>query len=187
MEEKKPEMAVAVEEARSITAQVSPVSAPPKAPSPSPVEYMQADTPPAPVQSAATTEQSSWQSSLPTKAAPVPAPAHAPVEVKTAEGTTFRPTRRVREPIGGGSAQIGALFGDGSDDHDEAVREAEREHSKRRGISVPEPVSHSIYSSNNKLVGRKVTAPLSSSGSENQPAYEQKADIAVFKPTRRVR
>ncbi|CAO1629075.1 unnamed protein product [Parajaminaea phylloscopi] len=36
--------------------------------------------------------------------------------VKDAEGNDFRPTRRVREPIGGGSQQIASLFGGGDDD-----------------------------------------------------------------------
>lgn len=107
----------------------------------------------------------------------------APVEVKTPDGQSFRPTRRVREPIGGGSAQIGALFGDGSEDHEEAVREAEREQSKRRGIAAAEVTS--------KPVERKVTRPLSTSSSDNiqapQSSSDGKMDVSGFRPTRRVR
>lgn len=36
--------------------------------------------------------------------------------VTDAEGQAFRPTRRVREPIGGGSEQIAGLFGGGGGD-----------------------------------------------------------------------
>jgi hypothetical protein len=107
-------------------------------------------------------------------------------EVKTPDGQAFRPTRRVREPIGGGSAQIGALFGGGSDDYNDAVREAEREQAKRRGLAVQDapPVKQSQM-------------PLSSieNHQEQQSHQKQEQDsdskplptAAVFRPTRRVR
>lgn len=105
----------------------------------------------------------------------------AVIEVKTADGNAFRPTRRVREPIGGGSAQIGALFGMGSDEHDEAVKEAERENARRRGLLVTETAPLKV---------KEVEAPLQPSKMENQPVQTPAANgkpSTVFRPSRRVR
>lgn len=105
------------------------------------------------------------------------------IEVKTADGNTFRPTRRVREPIGGGSAQIGALFGMGSDEHDEAVREAERENARRKGLLITQETVPSPKF-------REVESPLQPSKMENQPIQAPAINIkssTVFRPSRRVR
>lgn len=107
----------------------------------------------------------------------------ASLEVRTPDGEVFRPTRRVREPIGGGSAQLGALFGNGGNDHDEIIREAEREAAKRRGLAHQELRE---AASNTKLE----QAPLQPSTIQNQQAKSQEVEEktgGVFRPTRRVR
>jgi hypothetical protein len=110
----------------------------------------------------------------------------ASLEVRTPDGEVFRPTRRVREPIGGGSAQLGALFGNGSDDHDEIIREAEKEAAKRRGLAHQEVKDTTQAAPNTKVV----QAPLQPSTAQNQQArtvdVEEKTS-GVFRPTRRVR
>ena len=83
---------------------------------------------------------------------------------------SFRPSRRVREPIGGGSAQISDLF---SGDADEFAREAARESARRRGLlqeSKVQPQVHTESSNPTKSVEKEV----------------KKAEN-VFRPTRRVR
>lgn len=109
--------------------------------------------------------------------------APATLEVRTPDGEVFRPTRRVREPIGGGSAQLGALFGSGADDHDEVIREAEREAAKRRGIA------QELRETGPPKVKSDQT-PLQPSAAHNQQPtpveVEEKAHTS-FRPTRRVR
>jgi hypothetical protein len=108
------------------------------------------------------------------------------VQVRTPNGEVFRPTRRVREPIGGGSAQIGALFGGGgSDEYDEVVREAEMEQAKRRGLAVETAAAAAAAAA---VPIAATTAPLRSI--ENQQPQKVEAaqkPNAVFRPSRRVR
>ncbi|UZJ51734.1 hypothetical protein CBS101457_001054 [Exobasidium rhododendri] len=95
------------------------------------------------------------------------------IQVRTPDGEVFRPTRRVREPVGGGSVQIGALFGGESNDYDETVREAEKEQAKRRGIAVDETVP---------------VTPLRPIENQQQEEVEAPSKAStVFRPTRRVR
>lgn len=126
----------------------------------------------------------------PSKPAPVPSkPVETPraevkvqqevQEVITSDGELFRPTRRVREAIGGGSAQIGALFDGGGDEYKEAVKEAEKEQARRRGLLVEEQVA-----------AAEAQKPLSTivNDKHSTPATEStEKTSAAFRPTRRVR
>lgn len=107
-------------------------------------------------------------------AAPAPAVERAPTEqqVLTPDGDVFRPTRRVREPVGGGSAQIGAIFGGGDDNTDEAAKESAR----RRGI-VPAPAPTTFPQD---------PAP-SQPAAAAAPAFSADETTNTFRPTRRVR
>lgn len=105
--------------------------------------------------------------------------------------SAFRPSRRVREPIGGGSALISALFGGSADDeerHNEAVREAARENARRRGLlqerateqqtQSPELAKPSVKDS--AAVPDAITAEIV----DNRENIEK---LEAFRPTRRVR
>lgn len=98
-------------------------------------------------------------------------------EVVDVEGNVFRPTRRVREPIGGGSAQISALFGGGDDAPDYAA-EAARESARRRGLlqeSNVQPKQADIHQATKGIEKAHLNV-------DDQPTSEN-----TFRPTRRVR
>jgi len=97
------------------------------------------------------------------------------VDRTDASGEAWKPTRRVREPIGGGSAQIGALFGGDDHDDEQALRDAEASVRARRGVansnsqsSQPEPAP--------------VAQPRQAATKEPESGAQEK-----WKPTRRVR
>ncbi|PWN87770.1 hypothetical protein FA10DRAFT_269064, partial [Acaromyces ingoldii] len=112
-------------------------------------------------------------------AAPAPAVEPAPTQqqqVLTPDGDVFRPTRRVREPVGGGSAQIGAIFGGGDDNTDEAAKESAR----RRGL-VPAPAPAPAPTTFPQDPAPSQPAPAAA------PAFSADETTNTFRPTRRVR
>ncbi|MCO5613775.1 hypothetical protein L7F22_068053 [Adiantum nelumboides] len=112
-----------------------------------------------------------------------PALPHNP-DVVTPDGEEFRPTRRVREPIGGGSAQITALFG--AVEEDDYTAEAARESARRRGL---------LQENNNQQQQQNTSVyqTLDNSKPKNKTQFEQEQEQEsvppsnVFRPSRRVR
>lgn len=109
-----------------------------------------------------------------------PALPHNP-DVVTPDGEEFRPTRRVREPIGGGSAQITALFG-AAEEEDYTV-EAARESARRRGL-LQENTQEQNTSSYHKI---KSDQPPIKTQFEQDQEQESMPPSKVFRPSRRVR
>ena len=98
----------------------------------------------------------------------------ASVQVNDASGDAFRPTRRVREPIGGGSDLIAAsLFGGGE----------EKEVAPRRPARPDAPSSHDFHSAPTAVAPK----PASNANFNAAPVEVHDASGDVFRPTRRVR
>lgn len=91
-----------------------------------------------------------------------------------ASGEAWKPTRRVREAIGGGSAQIGALFGGDDHDDDQALKDAEAQVRARR-----------LGSNNENTTSQPQTQVNKEPVRQAQPQPQQGGE--KWKPTRRVR
>lgn len=101
-----------------------------------------------------------------------------------ASGEAWKPTRRVREAIGGGSAQIGALFGGDDHDDDQALREAEAEVRARRLGTGSSPQSK--ISSQAHPQPQKISEPADRTRPP-QEEPQQQGGAEKWRPTRRVR
>lgn len=119
-------------------------------------------------------------STQPTPSRRDPALPHNP-NVVTPEGEEFRPTRRVREPIGGGSAQISALFG--QTEEDDYTIEAARESARRRGLLQENKQQQNTDFAKPKSVSDQ---PIKTQFEQDQE-QESVPPSNVFRPTRRVR
>lgn len=145
-----------------------------------------------------------------TKAAPIPAPApkpthtvspaaQAPVtttsrrdpalphnpDVVTPDGEEFRPTRRVREPIGGGSAQITALFG--AVEEEDYTVEAARESARRRGLLQENTQQQNIPQATSSTLKSNPGQPIKTQFEQEQEQESVSPPSNVFRPSRRVR
>ncbi|PWN44428.1 hypothetical protein IE81DRAFT_321322 [Ceraceosorus guamensis] len=101
--------------------------------------------------------------------------------VRDPSGDAFRPTRRVRELIGGGSSGVTALFSE-ADDEEQAAAAAES--ARRRGLaptsSAPPPLTTAAPASTNQ--GESAQDILA-----REQAEKAQSAQAGFRPTRRVR
>lgn len=113
--------------------------------------------------------------------------------VYTSSGEVFRPSRKVRQLPGGGSAQVTALFGGGADDQESAP-------ASERRIAAPAPVDNGFEplgaASARRVASGNIQAKQESHfyddlGSDKPGVYEGVRNDAVmnngFRPTRRVR
>ncbi|PWN35370.1 uncharacterized protein FA14DRAFT_160546 [Meira miltonrushii] len=101
-------------------------------------------------------------------------------DVVTPDGEEFRPTRRVREPIGGGSAQITALFG--AVEEEDYTAEAARESARRRGL-----LQENTQEQNTSSSYRNSDQPPFKTQFEQDQDQESVPPNKVFRPSRRVR
>ena len=179
------------QEVQNLTDQVAAIQTRP-APAPlavvsPPVVEAKAAPVPAPAPKPAHTVSPAVQAPVTTTSRRDPALPHNP-DVVTPDGEEFRPTRRVREPIGGGSAQITALFG--AVEEEDYTVEAARESARRRGLlqenTQQQNVSPTASLDHSKLKSNP-GQPIKTQFEQEQEQESVSPPSNVFRPSRRVR
>ncbi|KDN39390.1 hypothetical protein K437DRAFT_259080 [Tilletiaria anomala UBC 951] len=112
------------------------------------------------------------------KSSSTPAAAASSNQVRMPDGDVFRASRRVREPVGGGSEQVGSLFAPMDEKNDQIVLGGGG--TGRQGAAPP-------AADVDQFASLAVLDPGRSSSPATSTMQVHDASGAAFKPTRRVR